>query len=277
MTKGLMISYYRALRNSENTASQEDKTRRLKESREDLKRLLNKNVENIEITPVRNKEKAFTPKTWSSEKKLNIEGALERNNNENTIQDNILEEIISDLPKDATKIAFGFNEMAKDSGHNLSIITHELKFVPIQTSNKFLNAGIALKAKMLYAYHTKVNKMKTELARLSFYPAPLPRVITATETFPTFSDKDTPQTYVCRSGRQTKRKIYKDEDDDDFMDGISNKKVKNTEEDEWLTKPAQNKNSTRIQKKQETNKINSEVNKTDSEIQGMFSFYIYQK
>lgn len=269
MTEELMISYYKALRNSENTASEENQTRRLIKSQGELKRLLNKDVGNVEIISTQNKEKPFTPKAWSSEKKLAIEGVLERNNNENSMEDNILEEIISDSPKDATKTTFGFNEMVKDSEHTLSVITHELKFIPIQHSNKFLSAETSLKAKMLYAYHTNVNKMRTELARLSFYPAPLPKVTSITDTFPTFSDNDPPETYVCRSGRQTKRKIYNYDDDDDSLDRIINKKVKNSEEEEWLNKPTQNKNSIRIHKKQETNKVISEVNKTDSDIQGM--------
>ncbi|XP_023311840.1 uncharacterized protein DDB_G0284459 [Anoplophora glabripennis] len=260
MSKDNMLSYYKVLINSKSTASEEDHTRRLNESQEELMSLLEE--ENVENTPAKSKEKPFIPKAWTSEKKPS-ESALEHNNNENILEDNI-DDIINDSPKDATKVTFGFNEMAKDSEYTITLITHELKFVPIQSTAKFLNAGTALKAKMLYAYHTKMNKMKTELARTSFYPAPLPKITSTTETFPSFSDSDVPATYTCRSGRQTKRKVYNYDDDDDSLDGITNKKVKNSDEQEWLNKSTPIKSTVRTHKKQETNKIGAEF-KTESE------------
>ncbi|KAJ8934146.1 hypothetical protein NQ314_013556 [Rhamnusium bicolor] len=263
LTEELMINYYKAIKDSKDTATMEDECRRINESQEEIHKDLNDDTEykNMEISPSKIKEKPFIPKAWTSEKKLDND-IPEHNNNQNLKEDNISEELISDSPKDATKVTFGFNEMVKDSEHTLNIISHKLKFVSVQNSQIFLNSGTAIKAQMLYAYHTKVNKMKNQLARMSFYPAPLPKVTSVFDTFPSLSDDvDFQETYVCRSGRQTKRKVY-NYDDDDSLDGISNKKTKNSEEQEWLCKVPQNKST--IRKKSESNHTDPE--ETESEV-----------
>ncbi|KAJ8985915.1 hypothetical protein NQ317_010672 [Molorchus minor] len=236
-----MISYYEAVNNSKNTAFEENDTR-LNESQEKLLEIFEGKDDN---RPVENKKIVFTPKTWVSTK-ITESNITEPNNHEN-MEDTSLEKSL-DTPRDATQYAFGFNEMAKDSEQK---IIHKLKYVPIQVTSNFLNAEITQKAKILYSYHTKANKIRTELARKSFYPAPLPKATSIIETFPNFSDDNFQETYISRSGRQTKRKVY-NYDDEDSLDGVNHKKTKNSDEHEWLSKTTSNKTSARS-KKNESN------------------------
>ncbi|KAJ8925783.1 hypothetical protein NQ315_009633 [Exocentrus adspersus] len=256
MTDADMLQLYRALKDSEKTASEEYQTRKLNESQEELTTLLEEDGEDPE-----------TPSLQSN---------LEHNNNDNFIENHlenaeasILEDIVTDSPKDATKAVFGFNDMLPDSASiPYDHITHELKFVPVHGTSEFLNADTKLKAKMLYAYHTKISKMKTELARMSYYPAPVPKPICITETILDAIDadhSDQPETYICRSGRQTKRKLYNYDNDEEDLDAVlSNKKVKNTDEQEWFSKSTHSKSSARSSKKQDTNKSQNEKSDPES-------------
>ncbi|KAJ8947265.1 hypothetical protein NQ318_014161, partial [Aromia moschata] len=246
----------------------EDETRRLNESQNELLKLLDEN-EDTDVIPVKNKTKAFTPKTWTSESKVSNSGILERNNNENE-EDN-LKNAITDCPRDATKEIFGFNDMSEESDSSLSIISYVLKFVRVQDNQGFLSAERDVQAKMLYAYHTKVNKMKAELARRSFFPAPLPKATSVIDTFPSIlEDVDFQETYTSRSGRQTKRKIYNYDEDDDSLDSSDQKKMKNSEEDEWLNKTTPNKGACRP-KKTETNLAAATKDSSELETNGVIN------
>lgn len=250
LTSDELRAYYTVLKNSENTATQEEKSRKLHESINETNQDESENSDEYDtsrdIIPPRKVNKPFTPKSWSSFKKT-VPSEIEDNSEK---IDELIESLHDDIkkPKDATKIVFGYNEMLESLEKKaIKIIKHDLKFIPIQCTSSFLKADLTTKVKILYAYHSKIHAMKENLARQSFFPAPEPKAIISVDSYPSFSENfEHNETYISRSGRQTKRKIYYDENslDDDFSSCINNKKIKNLEHD-WLSNCVSKKNDSK--------------------------------
>lgn len=141
-------------------------------------------------------------------------------------------------PQDATRACFSFDDMPKDNGDPLEIIYREPKYINIQNSERFINADVVTKAKMLYNYHTEMEKLRSTLSRQSFFPAPRPKPIELTGYYNLFEAfEETEETYISRAGRQTKRKVYND-DDDEISTSPSSKKAKSksVEKPKWQSK-----------------------------------------
>lgn len=229
-------SYYDVLMNSESTANQEEESRKLHETVSIESTDINENNDansEKEITPAIKERKSFIPKTWSSLKKNII-----AENKQKSQSDDIMEAVIeNNEPKDATKAIFGFNEMLESIEKNVyNIIKHDLKFIPIQCTAQFLKSDLKTKARILYAYHSKLHDIRDHLARQSLFAAPVPKAtVNVNHQASSLENVDFSETYVSRSGRQTKRKIYYDENslDDDFENATS-KKTKN--KDDWSDK-----------------------------------------
>lgn len=271
LTSEELRSYYTVLKNSENTANEEEHSRKLHESMKfessDVIEDSDENETEKEIVQPQRGKKQFTPKTWSTFKQ---DTHLEFEENTGDI-DAIIERLDEDnkKPRDATKTTFGFNEMLDSlEKTTFHIVKRDLQFIPIQCTPKFLKADLKTKVKILYAYHSKTHTIKEQLARQSFFPALTPKPIITIEQFPSSLSEncDLSQTYVCRSGRQTKRKVYYDENslDDDFESTTNNKKPKNTEE-EWVEKGANKKSDTKGKSVKAVNN-NNEVLEADKNV-----------
>lgn len=64
--------------------------------------------------------------------------------------------------------AIGFNDMPKSQKNDknmLKIISHELKYINIQNSKKFLTANSETRIKMLHNYHFAAAKLLAHYAR----------------------------------------------------------------------------------------------------------------
>lgn len=226
----VLRSYYEVLMNSENTANQEEESRKLSESL---------TIEPLDIETENDDESQkemsapIKEKTWSTLKKN-----IMSENKQKSQSDEIMDDLNANGPKDATKTIFGFNEMLESLGKNAyNIIKHDLKYIPVQCTAQFLKADSKTKARLLYAYHSKLHDIRDHLARQSLFPAPIPKAaINVNHQANLMGNADLNETYVSRSGRQTKRKIYYDENslDDDF-ETLTSKKHKN-KEDEWVDK-----------------------------------------
>ncbi|CAG9813017.1 unnamed protein product [Phaedon cochleariae] len=288
MSRDEIKSCFNIVSESKDAASDENNSRRLSRSRQDLLNALNDKTANSHSC----KKGDFKPKNWNSEKlvvstltknelsgmedsedefdlpsktdssKKAIEPSLSQilEDEENT--DNPSNE---DCIKDAMKASFGFNDMLESTENTLRFIPRKLEFIPIQYTKEFLKANNHKKAKMLYAYHTKMNYLRDQAARKSFFPAPMPVAISLNEHFNDFSDDlEAKETYVSRSGRQTKRKVYYE--NEDSSDGIiTTKKTKN--EVEWHGKKDKTKMDTKIETRSEA-KIDQDIisNKQENEI-----------
>lgn len=237
LSKEELISYYDALMNSENTANQEEECRKLNktfvtESSDTMEEHNDDNNSQIEMSPTMKEKKSFAPKTWSFLKKDIMP------DNKTSPIDEVMEALNENKPKDATKVIFGFNDMLKSEEEDIChIVKHNLKFIPIQCTPQFLEADQKTKAKMLYAYHSKLHDIRHNLARQSLIAAPVPKATLSINHESTSAEHvDLNETYVSRSGRQTKRKIYYDENslDDDF-ESVTTKKLRN-KEDDWADK-----------------------------------------
>ncbi|XP_072403170.1 uncharacterized protein [Diabrotica undecimpunctata] len=237
MTEQDMQEIYKVISDSKDTAKEE--SRKNNESDEDMfeeptiQTLTNvKNVD-IEITPNNKESKSvFQPKTWTLDKKpLDIENvSTEEHKEENP-------------PEDATKANIRFEDMLNPSEPMLKIIYHPKQFTNIQNCQKFLKADVPTKAMMLYSYHTNMERLRSKLARQSFCTVAMPKPIVLKEqVIPSLErDDDFEDTYISRSGRQTKRKCYYTDDENTLEEKpltSSNKKQKskNEDEQEWVSK-----------------------------------------
>ncbi|XP_023025475.2 uncharacterized protein isoform X1 [Leptinotarsa decemlineata] len=238
----------------------------LTKSKEEVEfKKMNENQE-IDVEEDTNLEqlKVFEPKTSGCSKP-----SIESEQIDEYDSDDLYSESL-DSVKDATKHSFGFNDMLKSTEISLQCIPHELKFVPIQSSQRFLNADCLLKAKTLYSYHTKIDLSRVILAKKSFYPAPLKDPISTNQSLTNTSGNkgDKEDTYISRSGRQTKRKVYYDQDEDS-LDGVTSiKKTKGSEDQE---RPSKIKTPTRKTEKRTEDKYkedyqNINVNEQEPEL-----------
>ncbi|KAG5896411.1 hypothetical protein JTB14_022494 [Gonioctena quinquepunctata] len=213
-----------------NQSKEEDESRRLDETRELPSP---KNNDEEKSPSFLGQKSPFTPKTWSLSKSSAESATIDEDDSDDS----------TNSSEDATKFVFGFNDMPTTSTmKSLRFITHELKFMPIQSTPIFLKSDNLKKAKMLYSYHTKVNKLKAALARSSFFAAPLPNPISDQYFSTSLDDTEFDETYISRSGRQTKRKVYCDQSEDS-LDATSVKKTKNFDEQEWICKTKSSKKS----------------------------------
>lgn len=227
-------SYYMVLKNSESTATEEEQTRKLNKTFEIQSGNIKKDTVDNDVqheSTLAKEKKSFVPKSWSSLRNRITENKLKTQIND-ALEDSV-------KPKDATKTIFGFNDMEIFEQNAFDFIKNDLKFIPIQCTVKFLKADLKSKAKIIYSYHSKLHAVQAHLARQSFFPAPIPKAIVNMNQFSISpeNNNDYSETYVSRSGRQTKRKIYNyDENslDDDFQ-SVINKKTKN-EEIDWIDK-----------------------------------------
>ncbi|CAH1126459.1 unnamed protein product [Ceutorhynchus assimilis] len=174
------------------------------------------------------------------------EPSEEKNNNHKIHLENESQE--SDTILSVKKTPIGFYDMPESQDKNyLKVIYHNLKFVNIQNSKKFLSANSESRVKMMSYYHMAVAKSISHYASLSTIMAPRCKPIRGVDArtcinpvISSLKDEDflssQQEVYVSRSGRMTKKRVYNDNEvfDEILLESGSTKKSKN--EGEWLKK-----------------------------------------
>lgn len=205
MSREEILTFYEAITNSKTTATTEDESREFNQSQ----------IEEFEeIAPSEDEDNSIR----------------------NSIKDDESNDVELEI-LDACKANITFNDMqSMPKEKYLPVPYHTLKYVNIQNSKQFLEADTNIKAKMLYSYHTKTEKLRSDLSKQSFFTVPLPKpiIIRDMQISQAPFDSDDVYTYISRSGRQTKRKLY-NEDEDSNPGMLTTKKQKNVEI-EWTSK-----------------------------------------
>ncbi|XP_066143377.1 uncharacterized protein [Euwallacea fornicatus] len=112
-----------------------------------------------------------------------------------------------------------YNKMPKCEDVPLKVMYYEPRFVNIQNSKDYLMASSTERIKMWYEHHVAVAKLHKYYSRLSLNMAPKCKPIKIMEQIPAFDpslreeESMGTETYVSRSGRLTKRKVYNECDD----------------------------------------------------------------
>ncbi|KAH1006301.1 hypothetical protein HUJ05_007048 [Dendroctonus ponderosae] len=257
LSDDLISQYYKAIKNSESSLIGETKveegTKSLNDSANELLEAIN-NSESVAPTKKRrlfeknldNDEESLdglSPDSFEQAKPKPIED--EANNNYNHATDVKAKKVQkSSRVMDIDKITF--NEMPKSSNRNtLRIVPHEPQYISVQNSRQFLDADLQTRVKLLTEYHSAVAQLSEDFARTLPNMAPKLKPITAVNhnllVNPVLSalkeDKalGVTETYVSRSGRMTKRKVYSDDYEattEEFS--VPHKKSKN--DDTWGVK-----------------------------------------
>ncbi|XP_050296786.1 uncharacterized protein LOC126736461 isoform X2 [Anthonomus grandis grandis] len=275
MSNEIMAQYYKAIKDSENSMHEEsirqssfdnEAEKSLNDSANELLEAIN-NSESIAPTQKRQKSRIENSGTLvefdlipdrasPTESKREQFMMKEESNNNNidiskkSVEKEIKTKLKADLLKDINKI--GFNDMPesdKSNKNTLKITCHNLKYIAIQNTKSFIIGSTEMKINIIRDYHRNVEKVKAQYARLSSIRAPLGKP-TVFQGFDSSLDSETSTdmvenpnedasklpTYISRSGRITKRKIFSyEEQDDSSQDSISSANHdKNNEE--WLIK-----------------------------------------
>ncbi|XP_030768434.1 uncharacterized protein LOC115891962 [Sitophilus oryzae] len=238
MSEDLMTSYYKAIKNSEN--SLRDEIVKINSDEDEIEKTLNESanelleaINNSETIAPSNRFKISetddedSPSTLTKHSSLVRDKGLKNldtNEEEEEENNNSIENEGTEKPLDVKKVPIGFNDMPQSVHKDkppLNIICHELRFVNVQNSKKFLISSTQMRVKMLYEYHIAANKLKAHYARLSPNMASLKTPIQITEHREKYENpiitslkgeesQTAQETYVSRSGRLTKRKVYTD-------------------------------------------------------------------
>ncbi|XP_019869704.2 uncharacterized protein LOC109598261 isoform X2 [Aethina tumida] len=192
--------FFNAIKDSEYTAMQEDQTRKNSQG-------------SVEETDTETTVKETEPDVESTSNNTDAESSEQ---NDSDTQD------VSSSAKIDERIK-GFRE-SLDPDH------------PLLTTTKDNVKDLAMR---LYNYHLERSRLLELEAIQKGTRAPLPKPIPASSLSEhiNYSTDEGENTYVCRSGRQTKRKNYNEVLDTNGTDNATTKKPKPVkEDDEWMTK-----------------------------------------
>ncbi|XP_066255054.1 uncharacterized protein [Euwallacea similis] len=216
----LLKQYYKAIKNSV--------TSHRKEGSLQAEKSVNDSA--IELQEAINKSESIAP---SSKRKRCIaavdEDSLEAFSQDmlaKTVKQKMLREESNNNEKDTGGKAMDveadkidYNKMPKCEDVPLKVIYYEPQFVNIQNSKDYLMASSTERIKMWYEHHVAVAKLHKYYSRLSPNMAPKCKPIKITEQVPAFDpslreeESMGTETYISRSGRLTKRKVYNECDD----------------------------------------------------------------
>ncbi|XP_076269026.1 uncharacterized protein LOC143201695 isoform X2 [Rhynchophorus ferrugineus] len=246
MSEDLMTSYYQAIKNSENSLKEElegrDEEDNIREkSLYDSASELLEAINNSESVAPSNISKSLSES--DDEALLDGEGTEDNETQiENEKNNNSTNMVVDDMTEIENETPIGFNEMPEtDIKYPLNIVTHPLKHVNIQNSEKFLTSDKATRIKMLYDYDMAMSRLEAHYARLSKKLAPLkPQIkpsrnqLSKQNVSLSLPEVQPPETYVSRSGRLTKRKVIIENDDSNEEIFFKSKKSKS--DGEWMSK-----------------------------------------
>jgi hypothetical protein len=213
ITQKEMMELQEAINMSKESASIEEDQR--KYNRVETQKLCTSSSTNDNISSNLNKDKPFTHEKWTKQK-VPID--------------------ILDIEKElSTKKEFEitFQDLVEPSGISLKIVCHKPVFnLPIATNQEYEKYTMQERAKLLHDYYTKIEKLRVHLAKSSLHRAPYPKPILSSNkcknslikselddengSTDEFTEEPPPvqDLYISRAGRQIKRKIYTDVEDD---------------------------------------------------------------
>ncbi|CAH0550627.1 unnamed protein product [Brassicogethes aeneus] len=196
LKKDEMIAYYNAIKDSEDSALVENNMRRHNES------ACSSDDDFMDSSPPKAKVPPFTPKQWVCDKTVESDSSdvlIKEVNNSGNMS-------ISESSEELVKV----NIVKIDIEDKRTLLFAKLGEGNLLKDSEFSSKTLEERAVLLFEDHNERVKELARLARESLHFAPLPKIITASNSsLDIFESKnDIESTYISRSGRQTKRKNY---------------------------------------------------------------------